>query len=368
LRNVAFSGLVILALTPEGLLDVSFQMSYAATAAMVAFYERFGGALHNFARGGGWRGVKSVIAVPLAVSSSSLVAQLSIDPFSIYYFHGYSPYAVLGNLLGGPLVDFIIMPLVLVTLAALPFGLEYWPLKLMGWAIDALMVIVYNVARLAGAYMPVPGYPLAAFLLIIAGGLWLIIWRGRWRYAGLLLIAAGLAAAPFRDRPDILVEREGVVAALRDAAGNLQVTPGRKAAYTVRRWLESEGDGRSPAEAVKASSAIRCDGPNCVAMIKGRVVSLAREPSALAEDCARVDVLITPLALTAPCPRPKLIIQQENLRTGGAHAITFEGRRIRGETVAEVRGVRPWAPARPVQEAVPPLNPGAKTTADGDGS
>ncbi len=273
LRNVALSALIILALTPEGLLDVSFQMSYAATAAIIAFYERFGGRLHAFASTGRWRLAKGFLAIFPALCLSSLVAQLAIDPFAIYHFHGYTPYAVLGNLLGGPLVDFIMMPMVLATLIALPFGLEYWPLQLLGASIEALRVIVFWVAGLKGAYVPVPGYPLAALLLIIAGGLWLMIWRQTWRYAGLGLIAAGLAVAPFRGRPGILIDREGVVIAVRDAQGALQVSPGRKAAYAVKRWLEIDGDGRKPGEAAKAAALFRCDGPNCVAMVMGRLVS-----------------------------------------------------------------------------------------------
>jgi competence protein ComEC len=364
-RNVAFSALIILALTPEGLMDISFQMSYAATAAIIAFYELFGTRLHNFAKSGRWRFAKSIFAIFLAAGLSSLAAQLSVDPFSVYHFHGYNPYAVLGNLLGGPIVDFIMMPMVLAALVAMPFGLEYWPLQIMGLAIKVLMVIVYWVAGLKGSYMPLPGYPLTALLLIISGGLWLIIWRTSWRYAGLAVIAAGLAAAPFRNRPDIFVDREAVVIAVRDPSGALQVSPGRKASYTVRRWLETDGDNRKPGDAAKQATIFRCDGPNCVAMVKGRLVSLTREPSALAEDCKRVDVLITPLTLTAPCPHPKLIIQQQNLRTGGAHTITFDGRRMpKAETVAEHRGVRPWAPERLVQETIQPLDNGTDDPRD----
>ncbi len=43
LRNVAFSALVILAVSPESLMDAGFQMSYAATAALIAYFEARGG-------------------------------------------------------------------------------------------------------------------------------------------------------------------------------------------------------------------------------------------------------------------------------------------------------------------------------------
>ena len=47
--------------------------------------------------------------------------------------------------------------------------------------------------------------PTAAFLLMIAGGLWLALWQTRWRLAGAALIAAGLALAPTLRLPDLLV-------------------------------------------------------------------------------------------------------------------------------------------------------------------
>ena len=53
LRNVAFAALIILAAMPESLLDPSFQMSFAATAALIAGM-RVSAAICAM-RAGGWR-------------------------------------------------------------------------------------------------------------------------------------------------------------------------------------------------------------------------------------------------------------------------------------------------------------------------
>ena len=75
----------------------------------------------------------------------------------------------------------------------------------MGWGVDAMLWTAERVAALPGAVLRIPAMPTAAFLLMIAGGLWLALWQTRWRLAGAALIAAGLALAPTLRLPDLLV-------------------------------------------------------------------------------------------------------------------------------------------------------------------
>ena len=50
---------------------------------------------------------------------------------------------------------------------------------------------------------------LAAPFLMVLGGLWICLFHTRLRLAGLALVAAGAGIAPLRDRPDVLVGRDG---------------------------------------------------------------------------------------------------------------------------------------------------------------
>ncbi len=122
---------------------------------------------------------------------TSLVGSLATMPFAIFHFGRATHYAVAGNLLAMPVMGFMVMPLATLSVAAMPFGLEAWPLHLLGRGIDLMLALGRAVSGLPGAVTPAPSMPVAALALMALGGLWLAIWRRRWRWLGLAPIAAG---------------------------------------------------------------------------------------------------------------------------------------------------------------------------------
>ena len=102
----------MLLLAPEAVVHPSFQMSFAATLALVAGYRARpavddGGRRHaRSARasrcGAGARSPGSILA--------SLVAGLATTPYAAYHFHRLAPYGVLANLLAMPVVSAWVMP------------------------------------------------------------------------------------------------------------------------------------------------------------------------------------------------------------------------------------------------------------------
>src|SRR5262245_17116174 len=121
------------------------------------------------------------------------------------------------------------MPAMVVALIAMPFGLDEWPLKLMGYGIEAMMAIAKWLASSPCALIPVQALPFAALLIIICGGLWLIIWRRPWRLLGLAAIGAGVALTSIHDKPDIYIDRDAKAVAVRDKDGKLQAPKSRRA-------------------------------------------------------------------------------------------------------------------------------------------
>lgn len=367
LRNVAFSAGVILVLAPESVLDAGFQMSFAAVTALVALYEgrRFFVPLRE---GPLWRRAASTALSHVgAVSLTTVAASVAVFPFSAYHFHAVQPYAVLGNLLGLPLVTYVIMPMALASLFAMPLGLERWPLLVMGAGLDALFAVARWVGGLPGAAGMTPSFPAGALTLMTFGGLWLCLWGGRWRYGGVAVFALGLATIGSAPRPDVLIGRDGDVVAVRGPRGDLSAPPGRKGGYSLDRWLEADGDARKAREASKGQG-WRCDAAGCATLVKGRVVSLALHPSALADDCDRADILIAPLWLDGMgCvrrSRPPLVIDRRELWENGAHALYLEGgrgdadgRRMVLTTVAGARGERPWVISRRRKRELPAAPP-----------
>lgn len=357
MRNVAIAALLILLVFPEALLDVGFQMSFAAVAALVSAYE--------FVRSGMER--RGLTPGPIAraglflggIVFSTVIAGLAVTPLSIYHFHAMQHYAPLANLIAVPVCNLIVMPAALATLLFLPFGLESGPLWLMALGIDAMGATARTVSSLPGAVTTIPQIPKTAFALILTGGLWLVIWQRRWRLAGLPLIMLGVALAPLASRPDILVGREGALVAIRDASGRLKVHAQRPSNFELKRWLEHDGDSRAPAGAVKGVG-FRCDPMGCSVNAEGKILVASRHPGSLADDCERAEILIVSGERPAQCPRPQLIFDRQDLRRSGTVALYGDGAGgFHIETVADARGRRPWtagqeAPQRPNK---PPLSP-----------
>ncbi len=345
LRNVALAALAMLIIMPESLIDVGFQMSFAAVVALVAGYEAWrdrGDPAQAPRSNGLWR---APVVFLSGIIASTLLASFAVAPFGIYHFHQSQQYSMLANLLAVPAVNLLIMPAALATLLALPLGLEAVPIHLMGLGISFMSAVATWVAALPGSVIRVAAIPTASFALIVMGGAWLLLWRTRLRVWGLATIAAGLALAPFAPRPDILVSRSGTLVAVRGDDGRLSALAGRSDQFDLSRWLERDGDGRPPAsvgDTTQSASLFRCDTNGCVANVKGRQLAVPRHASALRDDCARADILVLRHARPKECGTTALVIDANALRRDGAHAISLRGAEIAVTAVAGLHGRRLW--------------------------
>jgi hypothetical protein len=131
------AALAVLVLAPEAVVHPSFQMSFAATLALIATYERgipwisAGADTSLGARVALW-GAREAGFLILA----SLVAGFATMPYAAYHFHRLAPYGVLANLLAMPVISALSMPAGLVALVAMPFGFDAPLWRLMGVGID----------------------------------------------------------------------------------------------------------------------------------------------------------------------------------------------------------------------------------------
>jgi competence protein ComEC len=343
LRNVALAALAIMVVYPESVLDVGFQMSFAAVVALVATYE----AIRARAERGDTAFFGSMLMrVGLffgGIILSTLIAGIAVTPFAAYHFHKTQQFALIANLIAIPVCNIIVMPAALATLLALPFGLEHWPLLAMGWGIEAMSWVARTVAALPGAVARVPAIPNLAFGLAIAGGLWLCLWQSRWRWLGLAALALAAAAAPLLTRPDVLIGRDGHLVATRQSDRSLAATGPRNAAFELSRWLEHDGDGRATRSLAQGDS-YRCDGLGCTTTVKGLVLAVAHHPAALGDDCIRARILVLSFPRPRGCEPLGVVIDLYDIRDKGTHALYIEPDKINVVSVAEARGTRPWSP------------------------
>ena len=333
LRNVALAAFAILLFYPESLFDAGFQMSFAAVTALIAAYEEV---RRRSSQGAESHPLLKFTRFFGGIIATTLIASVAVAPFAAYQFHQSQQYAVISNLIAIPICNIVVMPAALVALVLMPLGLEIvglWPMAL---GIDAMTWCANTVASVPGAVGYLPAMPASAFLLMLAGGIWLALWQAPWRLAGVAMFIGGLVLAPFLPRPDVLIARQGQLVAVRGPDGRLAALPARLAKYELERWLEHDGDKRKATEAANAEG-FTCDASGCVTKVKGALVSVARHPSALADDCAKARILVLNV------PRPKGCDK-------GTHALYVEDAGVKGaaptiriDTVAAHRGDRPWS-------------------------
>ena len=235
MNSVALAAFIILLISPEVLISASFQMSFAAVVGLIAFYEKYSAAIHNYFLGGNrwWQGLKLYI---MGILVTDFIASISTLPFAIYHFNMVALYTTLGNLLSGPVIGFVIMPCVLLALLLMPFGASAFLLKAAGFGIGLVNQITAAVSSLPYAGLHLPSFPFVGFLLIIFGGLWLTIWQCRWRIWGSGLIAVGFLSLLFVRTPDIIVGDKLKAIAFKNSQRELEIVPSSGGSFIKQVW------------------------------------------------------------------------------------------------------------------------------------
>lgn len=340
LRNVALAALVILIATPESLMDVSFQMSFAAVVALVAVFEWWSAQVKEPGLGGwldhawGWLS---------GSAATSLVAGLATTPYAAFHFHRIADYGVAANMIALPAVSFVVMPAGVVAMLAMPFGLEAWPLKVMDWGLTWVSATAFEVASWPGAAHAAASFSGLGLVLMTLGGLWTCLWTQNWRWLGLGAIAAGILAAPLTAaRPDIYVAAGGRTFAVRQADGTLAVPAIAAGRFDGELWLKANGESVALAEAKAASKDVfDCGKILCTAAGPAGVVTLVRARDAVAA-CIPGAVVIAPHVDVTPCEPNATVLTKTLLARSGGLTLTGEAGAWRIDTVAASRGQRPW--------------------------
>lgn len=358
MRNVVLAAVLIAAITPHEITSASFQMSFAATAALIAAHER-----KFFPKIKAWdetflaKTLAWGVTIFIASILTSFIAEIATAPFTLHHFHRISVFGIVGNVLALFFIELAIMPGVLLTLLALPFGLENWTLPLLGWGVDGMVYVARLVAGFPAALTGVSGYGLATLLLCSFAIAWACFWRSRLAILAVIPYCAGLALGAYEKPPDLYISAFGSSIAARAGDNRLTFLHSPREKFNARRWLENDGDRRDIDDS-DLKLAQRCDGLGCTVETKDAgLLTISYDRAGLEEDCARADLLILPRFNAPPhCPRPKLIIDRKQIRAAGGMSVKFS-KDWNGDTaylirsIAQECGARPWCAAPEVKQA-----------------
>ncbi|MEM9107841.1 MAG: ComEC/Rec2 family competence protein, partial [Pseudomonadota bacterium] len=258
LRNVAIAAILIVAWTPSAVLGPGFQMSFAATAVLIAtfgFWEQH--RLHP-THDAGRPARRLVIGALLFIAGlalTSLVAGLATAPFALHHFNRIAGYGLLANVLAMPVVTFIVMPAGLAAMLAMPLGWERGPLLVMGEGLELVLAIARFVEGLGGAVVIAAIEPML-FAIMVSGLVVFVFARTGLRWIGALAMAgafvlAGLSSG--RQHSGILVSEDGRMVGIvsqRAIATNQRRPP----TFVFEQWQRSLGGAEHRAPQVLAAS------------------------------------------------------------------------------------------------------------------
>ena len=288
LRAVAVAATLVLVLRPEALMGPGFQMSFAATTALVAVF--------GWLRHVDMEWVPGWLRPALAVFISSAVAGLATAPIAAAHFNAIAHYGLIANLLSVPLMGVLVIPAAVLALVLVPVGLDGVALWVMGLGLRWILGVAEFVATLDGARGYVPGPGAWVLPLLSLGFLVLILWQGRLRLVGLPVMTLSFALWHSGARPQVLISDTGTLVGVMTDTGRA-LSKAKGAGFIARNWLENDGDGGAQWQAAarwEDGAVVHLSGKRALATFKGCgpeqiVVSSTPVPQPLAQGCPVFD-------------------------------------------------------------------------------
>ncbi len=352
LRSLAVAALIVLLLQPEAVVQPGFQMSFSATAALVALAEI-------------WPMRHKLIDAPWPIALTqkakdwlvglavvSFVAGAATGPFAIQHFNRIANYGVLANLTADFLASACMMPASAVTMIGEALGLSRTfltpGLAASGWAARGVLEIARLCATAPGALVGASSAPPIAMLIAFAGILFACLWKGRLRWFGVPLAAAVLVW-PRPSSPVAWIANDADDAAIAAKGEIIALKPGTRA-YATELWAGRRGFS-APKDATAARDALfDCDRRGCAPKPGARPAigawwSKVTPPEGqLDELCRRSEILIIRYSFEAPAScAHHIVLHGKDFRKNGAAEIYADGMRWRIAWAQPIRGDRPWS-------------------------
>jgi competence protein ComEC len=348
LHALAVAALIVLVLQPEAVVQPGFQMSFAATLALIALAQVWPHPPREINTPWPIRLVQGAITWLAMGIAVSLAASLATDSYAIQHFNRISLYGVPSNLLMEPLSTFLIMPALAAGALLECFGAGGWLLDVAGWGIWLLNALAKGVAAWPRAVWIVPSAPAIALPIASLGLLWLCLWKGRLRWLG---VPAALAVLvwPRPPAPDVWVASDGGAAAISDHGRAILLRPDAKQ-FAVDLWARRRGltEPKDPKAALEGR--FDCDRRRCLPLAGAQPRIAAwwtrRRPSgaAMAGLCDGAEIVL--LRGSGDGCAGALVLTGRDFARGGSAEIWRTSGGWRLDWANDERGARPWTQPR----------------------
>ncbi|WP_233516995.1 ComEC/Rec2 family competence protein [Pseudotabrizicola alkalilacus] len=356
LRSVAMAGVILLLWQPETLLEPGFQMSFAATVALIAGFRAVN---RRVVAGHLPRWAMPVFTLVL----SSAIGGFATAPYAAAHFNRYADYGLIANLLTVPVMGSVVMPAGAVAGVLAPFGLAGPPLWVMEQGSRWIIWVAHWVAGWNGSVTAVVAPGPWVLPLVTFAGAFLVLLRGAWR---------GLAAAPALvalvlwvgvERPLVLISADGGLVGVMGAEGRALSAPSG-AGFAAQNWLENDGD-----LATQEMAAARTEMAGEVSLrrfaaagVTGVALKGKAAAARVAEACAMADLVVVSVPVEV-VPEGCILLDPERLRGSGTLALYPVAGGLRVEPT--FGGQRVWSSPRRPEGLVAVIRPKATRVAAG---
>ncbi len=203
MRSLAVAMVVVICIQPETVVSPGFQMSFAATAALIALYENWPIQKSNNLVGRFWGWL-------IAVFGTSVTASIATAPFAAFHFGRIASLSILSNLVVMPIISLWAAPSAAFAMILTPFGWQEPMLHSFGVSLE----IVLKISRFFQEHSPdgnLASFQVPTFILLIASGLLIILLKKYYKIIGAFCLILALASVYWQRHPIIYVDKDLII-------------------------------------------------------------------------------------------------------------------------------------------------------------
>jgi len=374
MRNLAIAAIIVLAVSPHEVAGPSFQMSFAATAALIGAYAWWSDRRRRKLQAAPpqrslpVRTTRLVLLYAGGLAATSLIAGLATTLYGAWHFQRISPFSLPANLVAMPVVSVLVMPFAVLGMAAMPFGLDgiFW--DVMGFGLKIMLAI----AAWFSERSPIDAIGTIPFAAVAFGTVALLIatlTTTRLRLLALPFAAVTVVLLAARSPPEIFVSEDARLVGVR-TEGTLAVNRPRPNGFTVETWQRAAAAEKvvKPQKAVggEATEApFVCTGGLCLAKhASGAVIATAETAEAARTVCSTATLIVLDDATARDvCAEGATLVTKRDLALHGSAevSITTVDRKLPATIHFAIdEPARPWHAHRVFSRAARGLPPRRK--------
>lgn len=343
MRNLALAAIVIVTLSPHEAAGPSFQMSFAATAALIGAYAAWSERKRRRAPSSAGmpilpRTVRTAALYVGGLAATSLLAGAATAIFGAYHFQRVSPLGLVANLAAMPVVSLLVMPFAVLGVVLMPLGLDWLAFSVMGRGLSLVIAISdWFSARspLDAVGIMTPGAAMLLSVALVLASL-LTTWL---RVVALPFAVVGLALCLYPVQPEILVSEDARLVAFRSDDGILYVNRKRPNGFTIENWQRAAvadaiarpilvKDDATPLSGNRFAETLpergfRCSAIGCAALSGSGVILTTADADLARSMCGKAGVIVLddPTA-DRPCAgTPTLVVTRRDVALRGSAMI-----------------------------------------------